>query len=199
MALLIHAIGSEVIAYPATLDSLRQEYPNCSFPIQPTAEDLAPFNRFYITPVDPPSCDPRTEKPEHSPTLTESGWQQTWSIRPATAEEIAIYDLANQPSPDWVTFRGSLLISEGIAQVMATARLAGCEPGVTALPVTLEKAVNGDVEDFAACWSLVASAGQASPEMIAGIVSTAQSCNLPAPFIDALQIERPATGQTRDG
>lgn len=187
MTLLIHAIGSEVIAYPATLDALRQEYPNCSFPVQPTAEDLEPFNRFYITPADPPSCDPRTEKLEHSPTLTENGWQQTWTIRPATPEEIAAYDLANQPPPDWATFRGSLLISEDIARVMSTARSAGCEPGVTALPLALEKAQGGDVADFATCWRLVAAAGDASAEMIAGIVAIAQACNLPSPFIEALQ------------
>ena len=42
MTILIHAIGPEIIAYPATLDALRQEFPNCSFPIEPTAEDLAP-------------------------------------------------------------------------------------------------------------------------------------------------------------
>lgn len=93
------------------------------------------------------------------------------------------------PTPDWATFRGMLLISEAVAAVMATARAAGCEPGVTALPVALERAQAGDVAEFAACWALVATAGQATAEMIAGIVTIAQECHLPAEFVAALQPE----------
>jgi len=73
---------------------------------------------------------------------------------------------------------------------MSAARAAGCEPGVTALPVALERAQSGDVSEFAACWALVAAAGNASAEMLAELASLATSCNLPAEFIAALQ---PAT------
>lgn len=90
------------------------------------------------------------------------------------------------PAPDWATFRGQLLISEGVAAVMAAARAAGCEPGVTALPVALERAQAGDPADFRACWALVAAAGQASPELLADLVAMATECHLPEGFVEAL-------------
>ena len=90
------------------------------------------------------------------------------------------------PAPDWATFRGGLLISPEVATLMAAARTAGCEPGVTALPVALEKAQSGNMGDFAACWALVARDGQASAELIAELVATATACNLPAEFVAAL-------------
>jgi hypothetical protein len=90
------------------------------------------------------------------------------------------------PAPDWATFRGGLLISPEVAALMGTARAAGCEPGVTALPVALEKAQSGDTADFAACWALVARDGQASAELLAELVATATACHLPAGFVEAL-------------
>ena len=108
-----------------------------------------------------------------------SGWHRWWGPKGPPA-----------PTPDWATFRGALLISESVAAVMSAARAAGCEPGVTALPVALERAQSGDVSEFAACWALVAAAGNASAEMLAELASLATSCNLPAEFIAALQ---PAT------
>jgi hypothetical protein len=91
------------------------------------------------------------------------------------------------PTPDWATFRGGLLVSPEVATLMGAARESGCEPAVTALPVALEKAQQGDVGDFAACWALVARDGAASPELIAQLVATAEACNLPAEFVAALQ------------
>jgi hypothetical protein len=100
------------------------------------------------------------------------------------------------PTPDWSAFRGALLISEGVAAVMAAARAAGCEPGVTALPVALERAQSGDPTDFRACWALVAAAGQASPELIAEMVGLATSCHLPGDFIAALDAFAPRESPT---
>lgn len=101
------------------------------------------------------------------------------------------------PTPDWATFRGSLLISPGVAATMAAARTAGCEPGVTALPVALEKAQQGDPGDFAACWALVVRDGQAPAELIGELVATAEACHLPAEFIAALQPVAPAPEMVR--
>jgi hypothetical protein len=91
------------------------------------------------------------------------------------------------PTPDWAPFRGGLLISPDVAALMGAARVAGCEPAVTALPVALEKAQSGNMGDFAACWALVARDGTASPELIAQLVATAEACNLPEAFVAALQ------------
>ena len=106
------------------------------------------------------------------------GWQLTELPPPA-------------PIPDWATFRGSLLISPGVATTMAAARAAGCEPGVTALPVALEKAQSGDPAEFAACWALVVRDGQAPAELIAELVATATACHLPEAFVAALQLVAP--------
>lgn len=91
------------------------------------------------------------------------------------------------PVPDWATFRGQLLISEGVAQLMAAARAAGREPAVTALPLVLERAQSGDIAEFAACWALVADAGNPSPELLADLVNLAKSCDLPTAFVKVLQ------------
>lgn len=97
------------------------------------------------------------------------------------------------PTPNWATFRGSLLISPGVAATMSAARVAGCEPGVTALPVALEKAQSGDPAEFAACWALVVRDGAAPAELIAELVATAEACHLPEAFVAALQPSMPET------
>jgi len=90
------------------------------------------------------------------------------------------------PMPDWAAFKGGLLTSAAVAQVMGAAREAGCEPAVTNLPVALEKAQSGNVAELAACWGLVVAAGGASPETVAELVAAAEACNLPADFVAAL-------------
>jgi hypothetical protein len=79
------------------------------------------------------------------------------------------------------------LISPEVAALMGAARESGCEPAVTALPVALEKAQQGNMGDFAACWALVARDGQASAQLIAELVAGATACHLPAEFVAALQ------------
>jgi hypothetical protein len=90
------------------------------------------------------------------------------------------------PMPDWGTFKGGLLTSAAVAQVMGAAREAGAEPAVTNLPVALQKAEGGNPAEFAACWSMVIAAGGASPEALAALSAAAEACNLPADFVAAL-------------
>lgn len=81
-------------------------------------------------------------------------------------------------------------ISVGSVTTEAAARVADCEPGVTALPVALEKAQQGNIGDFAACWGLVAQYGATPAELIGELVATAEACHLPEAFVAALS---PAT------
>ena len=182
MTTLIHAINDQVIAYPATLDALRREHPNCSFPVEPTAEDLAPFNRFFVTPVPTPSCDPRTERTEHNATLTADGWQQAWTIRPATDEEIAAYDLANAPEPDWMAFGIDLAMNPGIIALYADL------PGSVAngLSIGLNEAGKGDPRLFSGLWQRVMTTGAITPELLVDIASIANEYHLPAEFVNGL-------------
>jgi hypothetical protein len=186
MTILIHAINDQVIAYPATLDALRQEFPNCSFPVEPTAEDLAPFNRFFVAPIPAPSCDPRTERAEHTPTLTDKGWQQTWTIRPATTEEITAYDIANAPEPDWMGFGIELTSNQGITDLYAG--LPG--PVSNGLSIGLNEAGKGDPRLFAGLWQRALAAGAIQPELLTDIADLAVQYHLPEPFITGLD---PAT------
>lgn len=177
------------LEYPRSLWQVRQDNPNVSFPAEPTDDDLAPFDHANVHPTPQPlDWDQRTQRIEEAPPVLsgDGTYCQAWTVCDATTEEIAAWDAANAPAPDWATFRGALLISEGVAQVMAAARSAGCEPGVTALPVALERAQAGDVAEFRACWALVAAAGQASSALIAELSALATSCNLPAEFVAAL-------------
>ena len=185
MTILIHAIGPEVIAYPATLDALRQEFPNCSFPVEPTAEDLAPFNRFPVAPIPAPSCDPRTERTEHEPTLTDDGWQQAWAIRPATADETAAYDLAHRPAPDWATFKVTALNSGTLNAIQADAFASAPVAAASLAPALLLADSNGS-GDFAAVWSAICAAVPVPAEVIAGFQQVATACNLPEEFVVAL-------------
>lgn len=182
MTILIHAIGSNIVAYPATLDALRQEFPNCSFPIEPTAEDLAPFNRFFVAPIPAPSCDPRTERTEHNATLTADGWQQAWTIRPATEDETAAYDLANRPAPDWMEFGIDLAMHPGVTA------LYNAIPGPVAggLTVGLNEAGKGDPRLFSVLWQQLLTSGAITSELLSGITSMATEHHLPAEFVGAL-------------
>lgn len=194
MTTLIHAIGPEIIAYPATLDALRRKSPNCSFPVEPTAEDLAPFNRFFVAPIPAPSCDPRTERTEHTPTLTADGWQQDWTIRPATDEEIAAYDLANAPQPDWMAFGIDLAMHPGITALWEA--LPGPVSG--ALPTALNEAGKGDPRLFTALWQRIMTAGAITPELLTAISALAAQHHLPAQFIAGLAPVAPERVRARD-
>ena len=176
-------------AYPVSLYEVRQANPNVSFPANPTDDDLAPFGYINVHPIPQPSCDQRTQRIE-GPTAAPGAdgvYHQQWTVRDATDDEIAAYDEANPPAPDWTTFKGGLLISEAVSQIMATARAAGCEPAVSNLPVALEKATNGQPAEFAACWGLVVAAGEADPAALAALAAQAEACNLPADFVTVLQ------------
>jgi hypothetical protein len=194
MTILIHAIGPEVISYPATLDALRQEFPNCSFPIEPTAEDLAPFNRFFVTPIPAPSCAPRTERTEHTPTLTDDGWQQAWTIRPASDEEITAYDLAHQPEPAWMEFGIDLAMHAGISTLWEA--LPGPVSG--ALPTALNEAGKGDPRLFSGLWQRVMAAGAITPELLTDIAGLAVQHHLPAAFVAGLAPAAPERERARD-
>ena len=96
------------------------------------------------------------------------------------------------PQPDWRSFKSGVLTSADVAQIMAVARANSCEPAATALPVALEKAIAGDYSEFAACWSIVATGGNAQPQEIAALVAAAEACNLPPEFVATLTPAHPA-------
>ena len=99
----MNLINLTTSAYPASLWQVRQDNPNVSFPAMPSDEDLAPFGYANVHTTPQPPCDPRIERIEEAaPAVDADGiWQQVWTLRTATAEEVANYDAQFVAVPDW--------------------------------------------------------------------------------------------------
>ena len=178
----IHATADTIIKYPFSRSDLSTTFPNVSFPPNPTAEDLAPFDVFPVT-TTPRPADTRDERAvEGDPVLTDSGWQQIWTTRPATEQEIAAWDVANQPPPDWMGFGLALATSPGIAALYAA--LPG--PVANALSIGLSEAAKGDERLFVSIWGHIFSEGAVSAELLAEIIAAATDSHLPQELIGSL-------------
>lgn len=78
----------QVVAYPYTIDQLRTDNPNTSFPIGITLDQLAEFGVFEVQQTQRPAVDWFTQNCNDSTLVFENGvWKQTWSISQATPEE----------------------------------------------------------------------------------------------------------------
>lgn len=189
MHTLIYAPASAPAVYPYGLAQLRADNPNVSFSVNPTAEDLAPFDVFPVTPTDPPACDPRTERIEEAePALIDGTWQQQWRIRPATPEEEAAYDAMNRPAPDWAGFAVGLIFDSLIQQWFNSLPQAV----TNGLSAGLQKASDGKPDLFLRLWGHLAAGIPA--EVLAAVVALAEACNLPAGFVEAIN---PPAGMAR--
>lgn len=75
--------------YPYSVAMLRRDYPQTSFPSQPTNALLAEFGVYPVTRVDRPDHDPVyqvvTEQP---PALVDGVWTQQWEVRNKTPSEL---------------------------------------------------------------------------------------------------------------
>ncbi len=169
--------------YPCSLWQVRQANPNVSFPAEPSDEDLATFGYVNVHPTPQPSYDQRTERVEQGdPTLTENGWQQPWAIRPASDEEIAAYDAANAPQPDWMEFGIDLAINPEISNLynMVPTAIAN------GLSIGLNEASKGDPRLFMGLWKKIMETGAISTELLHTIASLAVQHHLPKEFIMGL-------------
>lgn len=68
---------------------LYRDNPNTSFPQVPTNECLAEWNVYSCQPKPPPAVDYTQNLTLGEPVNIEGQWTQTWSITPASAEEVA--------------------------------------------------------------------------------------------------------------
>lgn len=112
----MNLINTTTLECPRSLWQLRQENPNVSFGAEPTDEDLAPFDHAWLHPSPQPTHDIRTERLEEaSPAQGDDGrWYQSWTVRPASEQEIADFDRATAPAPDWVGFAVGLTLDPHI-------------------------------------------------------------------------------------
>lgn len=84
----IHAENSIVIEYPYSIEKMRSDNPQTSFPIEMSAEELAEWGVFAVEEQAPPTFNEQTESIEHQPPALVNGvWVQCWVIVAASAEE----------------------------------------------------------------------------------------------------------------
>lgn len=109
-------VTSDNLIWPYSIENLRQEYPNVSFPNYPTPQDLEPFSVYIVHQTDKPKTnDPRLQIIEEIlPKFIDNKWQQSWKTRSASKEEIDLYDINNRPQPNWSEFKIQFLADQTI-------------------------------------------------------------------------------------
>jgi len=79
-----------VQVYPYSIDLLRRDFPNVSFPASPSLATLAAWNVFPVVEQTPPSYDPSSQTlVETNPELIDGEWSQAWQIIDTTSEQSA--------------------------------------------------------------------------------------------------------------
>jgi hypothetical protein len=87
--LYVKAVNGSVEAYPYTLETLRWDNPNVSFPASMTEEELEEWGVYTVQETVKPEENITEAISEGAPILEETGkWIQSWVITPVTAEEV---------------------------------------------------------------------------------------------------------------
>lgn len=179
------------LVFPYSLTRLRADNPNISFPINPTEGDLEPFHCFFVTTTEPPLLtEPRTQRiSESEPVQNLDGkWEQTWTIRDATEQEIAEWDLINNPAPqpDWVAFK---LLSQSSPEFkgVITQALVSDPVNALGLQIELNEVIRGkDSRPFYAALSSVFNSVEPDPAILRSFAAEARVMHLPGEFVDML-------------
>lgn len=83
------APNQTVETFPYSIGALRRDNPNTSFPANPTEQTLAEWNVFPVIDKPAPDYNPATQNCNQiNPTLKGSTWEMTWTVTPATPEQI---------------------------------------------------------------------------------------------------------------
>lgn len=80
----------QVAVFPYSVGQLRKDNPNVSFPKTPSAEVLANWGVYNVTPTAQPSYDKATEAVVRAnPVLVDGAWTEVWEVQTVSAEEQA--------------------------------------------------------------------------------------------------------------
>lgn len=79
----------KVVRYPYSLQALKTDHPNVSFPRNPSAALLASYGVVTVAPAEKPAVSPDTELQEGLPEATAKGLRQVWTVRTLNANEQA--------------------------------------------------------------------------------------------------------------
>jgi hypothetical protein len=127
-----------------------------------------------------------TPQPEHNPALfqaieitpvlTDGTWQQAWEL-------VALPP--SPPQPRWVEFGAAVQSDDAINQLIG--RAFAIKPALgLGLGVGLGKAEDGMTANFLSSWAIAYNLDLISAELLAGVVTLAEQCDLPADFVAAL-------------
>jgi len=172
------------IVYPFAKEQLRSHYPNTSFPSPIPNEIAAEFGCLPVTPTERPEHDPRIERlVEGDPEELDDGTlRQVLTVRDATEEEIAAWDAANQPPPDWIGFAAALAMHPDIATFYESLPL----PVSTGITTALSRAASGEFDLFVALWTQITNAGLMTDAAAGVIAAQADAHHLPGEFVGAI-------------
>ena len=85
----ILASGSTIIEYPYSVEKLRSDNPQTSFPVVMTDLELAEWGVYSVTEEPAPSFNEANEQLEKAePRLVNGAWSVGWIVSKASAEEI---------------------------------------------------------------------------------------------------------------
>jgi hypothetical protein len=86
----ILATGSTVIEYPYSIEKLRSDNPETSFPAVMSEEELSAWGVYPVTEEAVPAFNEATEQLEQTqPTLINGSWLAGWMLATASTEEQA--------------------------------------------------------------------------------------------------------------
>ena len=101
--------GQAVKAYPYSMDALRRDNPNTSFPSAINEQTLAEWSVFPVVETPAPPCNAVTENCNQlQPILQNGKWTMAWKITPASSVQIAERIRANA---DYIAFWDALTTS----------------------------------------------------------------------------------------
>jgi hypothetical protein len=176
--------------WPYSVAQLRADEPRLSVSSDPHPGELAsyaaldpPILLFVVSQASPPAIDPRSQRLVLGVELVDNEWRQVWSVRDATEQEIASYDLVNQPPPNYLGFWDALLISQVYQTVYAIATQSlPMNTALTAFIAQFQDAKEGRprVQAIQACIFLVmqAGAGVLTAENLAELQGLMDATNL---------------------
>lgn len=110
--------GQQIATYPYSIEQLRAENPNTSFPVNMTDEVLAAYGVVRVVITGRPEVDAATQSVDETiPAFiqTHNRWEQQWGVRTATQEEIA--ERANAKSAEIRAERDQKLTATDWTQV----------------------------------------------------------------------------------
>jgi hypothetical protein len=86
----VFAPNQTVEIFPYSVQALKRDNANTSFPLSPSDAVLAKWSVFPVKPQEPPDFDAATENLiQVNPTFVNNQWLQSWHVAKASPEEIA--------------------------------------------------------------------------------------------------------------